>query len=60
METLGAATIGAEMADAAAGVFATGGAECFPAKKKITATRIIAAAETRISVAEFDLAGCCR
>ena len=27
-------------------------------KKKVAATRIIAAAETRISVVEFDLAGC--
>ena len=42
---------------ASPGVFATGGAECLPAKKKIAATRIIAAAETRISVVEFDLVG---
>jgi hypothetical protein len=47
-----------ERVGAAAGGFATGGAECFPAKKKIAATRIIAAAETRISVLEFDLVGC--
>jgi hypothetical protein len=50
----------AETVGAVDGIFATGGAGCFRAKKKVaaTATRIIAAAETRISVVEWDLAGC--
>lgn len=49
----GAGTVGA-----AAGVFATGGAGCFRAKNKnkIAANTIIAAAEIRITVVEFDLA----
>jgi len=38
-------------------VFAAAGACCFRTKKKVAATRMIAAAETRISVVEFDLAG---
>jgi hypothetical protein len=44
---------------AADGVFATGKARCFPAKKKLAATAIttIAAPQTRISVLEFDLVG---
>jgi hypothetical protein len=50
--------VGAEVAGAAAAVFATGGAACFRANKKIAATRITAAAEATISVVDFDLAGC--
>ena len=63
-ETDGAAVVGAEAASsetvgAAAGVCASGGAECFRAKKKSTATRMIAAAEaTTISVVAFDVVDC--
>lgn len=53
--------VGAETAGAAAGVFATSGAGCFRAKKKIAANRIkTAETETRVSVVKIGLAGCFR
>jgi len=52
--------VGAEIAGAIAGVFATLGAWCFRAKMMLAATRIIAAAAdevTRIRAVEFELLG---
>jgi hypothetical protein len=57
-EATGAGTAEAEMLGAADGVFATGGAKCFRAKKKVAATRIIAAAEMKMSVVAVARVGC--
>ena len=56
-EAAGAETAGSEAVGTAAVVFATGVAGCFRAKKRIPAVRTIAAAKTRIRVAEFALVG---
>ena len=57
-DAAGAGRVGDEMVGEAAGAFATGGAWCFPAMNESAATRTIAAAETRISLVDFDLVGC--
>lgn len=55
---VGVETAGAETVGAGSGAFATVGAGCLRAKKKMAATRMNAAAEARINVVDLDLAGC--